>query len=52
MGDGRAVVEPLQSRIKGDFSTPFGCTYGWQLVLENPLIRELIKAILMQVFTG
>ena len=31
---------------------PFGYTYGWQLVLENPLIKKLIKAILMQVLTG
>jgi len=52
MGDSRAVVEPLQSRNKGVSSTPFGCIHGWQLVLENLLIKELIKAILIQVFTG
>jgi len=52
MGDSRAVVESLQSRNKGVSLTPFRCTHGWQLVLENPSIRELIKAILMQVFAG
>ena len=57
MGDSRAVVESLQieslqSRDKGVSLTPFRCTYGWQLVLENPSIRELIKAILTQVFAG
>ena len=52
MGDIRAVIESLQSRNKGVSSTPFGYTHGWQLVLENPSIRELIKAILTQVFAG
>ena len=32
--------------IKGGSLTPFKCTYSRQLVLENPLIRELIKVIL------
>ncbi len=48
----KSVVEPLQSCNKGVSLMLFGCTYGWQLVLENPLIKELIKAILMQVFAG
>ena len=39
-------------RSRGVSSTPFGCTYSWQLVLKNPSIRELIKAILTQVFIG
>ena len=50
--DSRAVVEPSQSRNKGVSLTPFRCTHDWQLVLENPSIRELIKAILMQVVAG
>ena len=39
-------------RNRGVSSTPFRCTYGWRLVLENPSIKELIKAILTRVFTG
>ena len=46
----RAVAEPLQSHIKRVSMTPFRCIHGWQLVLKNPSIRELIKAILTQVF--
>jgi len=52
MGNSRAAVEPLQSLNKGVSLMPFRCTYSRQLVLENPLIKELIKAILMQVLTG
>ena len=37
---------------RGVSLTPFRYTHGWQSILENPLIRELIKAILTQVFIG